>query len=191
MERVVGYLRRAGSLKMKRSDAHLQRLGPDATEEVHRLLCVPQVYDYLADGAEPPRSLTADWIAAAAGDSAGVGGGIWALKFPHERAILGVARLADDSKGELELTYLLHPDLWGLGYATRMAHTAMNRAFGTGRVSAIWAGADVPNAASIAVMERLGMRFRRKVAYPAGEGVEYAMEVDEFDSSRFELLPME
>lgn len=169
--------------------AVLRNIGQADEAEVHRLLCVPAVYEYLADGAEPPPSLTADWIAAAVGDS--VGNGIWALRFPHERVILGVVRLADDGKGELELTYLLHPDLWGLGYATRMAHTAMDRAFGLPGVSTIWAGADVPNAASIAVMERLGMRFRRKVEYPAGEGVEYAIEAAEFDGSRFELLPIE
>ncbi len=170
---------------------HLQSLGPQDEGEVHRLLCVPEVYEYLADGAEPPPAITADWIRTAAGSSLELGGGIWALTFPQERGVFGVVRLADDGKNELELTYLLHPDLWGLGYATRMAHTAMNRAFGAGRVAAIWAGADVPNKASIAVMERLGMRFRRKVDYPAGEGVEYVMEAGDFDGSRFEFLPIE
>ena len=175
---------------MSRNAKHLRGIGPDDEAEVHRLLCVPEVYEYLADGVEPAPSITADWIKTAAGSSVELGGGIWALTFPHERGILGVVRLADDGKDELELTYLLHPDLWGLGYATRMAHTAMNRAFGAGRVAAIWAGADVPNVASVAVMERLGMRFRRRVDYPAGEGVEYAMQAGDFDGSRFELLPI-
>lgn len=176
---------------MSRNDRYLRSIGADDEAETHRLLRIPEVYEYLADGVEPPPSVTADWIETAANDSLRLGGGIWALEFPHERGILGVVRLADDGKGELELTYLLHPDLWGLGYATRMAHTAMDHAFGTGRVSVIWAGADVPNTASIAVMERLGMRFRRKVEYPVGEGVEYAMQADEFDGSRIEVLSIE
>ena len=176
---------------MNRNDRYLRSIGPDDETEVHRLLCVPEVYQYLADGVEPPPSMTADWIETAASDSSRTGGGIWALTVSRERDVLGVVRLAADDKGELELTYLLHPDLWGLGYATRMAHTAMNHAFATGRVSAIWAGADVPNTASIAVMERLGMRFRRKVEYPAGEGVEYAMNTADFDASRIEVLSIE
>ena len=169
----------------------LYGIGPDDEAEVHQLLCIPQVYRYLTDGAEPPRSLTSDWIAAAVGHSADIGGGIWGLRFSDQRAMLGVVRLADAGRGELELTYLLHPDLWGRGLATRMAHAAMQHAFGTGRVPAIWAGADEPNTASISVMKRLGMMFRRKVKYPAGAGVEYVMEAAAFDGARFELLPID
>ena len=173
---------------VNRYDKHLRSIGPQDEAEVHRLLCVPEVYAYLADGVEPPPSVTSAWINTAATDSARYGGGLWALACPRKRRILGLVRLVGDAKGELELTYLLHPDIWGLGYATRMAHTAMFHAFEAGLVSAIWAGADEPNAASISVMERLGMVFRRKVEYPAGAGVEYVMEAAAFDSGRIELL---
>ncbi len=173
---------------MNQRTMHLRHIDPDDGAEVHRLLCVPEVYEYLADGVEPSPSITSDWISAAANDSVPYGGGLWALTRPNERQILGLVRLADDGKGELELTYLLHPSVWGFGYATRMAHTAMDHGFGTGLVSAIWAGADEPNTASISVMKRLGMNFRRKVEYPAGVGVEYVMESTAFDSSRIELL---
>ncbi len=175
---------------VNRDDKHLRNVGPEDQVEVHQLLCVPEVYEYLADGVEPPPSITSDWIASAAAESAGAGEGLWSLTCPRERRILGLVRLSDDAKGELELTFILHPGVWGQGYATRMAHTAMNHAFGTGRVSAIWAGADVPNAASISVMKRLGMQFRREVEYPAGAGVEYVMEAAAFDGGRIELLAM-
>ena len=175
---------------MNRDDKQLRNVDPEDRTEVHQLLCVPAVYEYLADGVEPPPSVTSDWIAGAATDSACHGGGLWALTCPYEQRILGLVRLADDAKGELELTFLLHPGIWGQGYATRMAHTVMNHAFGTGQVSAIWAGADVPNAASISVMKRLGMQFRREVEYPAGAGVEYVMEAKAFDGGRIEILSM-
>jgi len=83
-------------------------------------------------------------------------------------AMGGLVRLASDDKVELELTYLLHPNLWGLFFATRMAHTVMKRAFEAGLVSTIWAGADAPNKASFAVMKRLGMWFRREVSVSIG-----------------------
>ena len=170
------------------SAVHLRNIDPEDRAHVHRLLCVPKVFEYLTDGVAPSPSMTSDWIDAAAVDSARFGGGLWVLPSRVSQQILGLARLADDAKGELELTYVLHPRIWGLGYATRMAHTVMNHAFGMGSVAAVWAGADEPNVASIAVMQRLGMKFRRKVGYPAGAGVEYVMEAEAFDSSRIEVL---
>ena len=175
---------------MSENDEHLRRVQPGDEAEVHRLLCVPEVYEYLADGVEPPLSITSSWIESAPADLAGYGGGLWALTGPHDKRITGLVRLAPDSNGELELTYILHPRIWGQGLATRMAHAAMHHAFDAGGTSAIWAGADVPNTASIAVMKRLGMEFRRDVEYPAGAGVEYVMEATAFRPDRIPLLPI-
>ena len=169
---------------MNSDDKHLRAVGPDDEAEVHRLLCVPAVYKYLADGVEPPPSTTSQLLSTAAIDFARHGGGLWALVSSEEPGIFGLVRLTGEGDGELELTYLLHPAVWGSGYATRMAHTAMQYAFGTGLVSLIRAGADVPNSASIAVMQRLGMQFRRAVEYPAGPGVEYVIDAAAFDRNR-------
>lgn len=159
-------------------------------EEIHALLCVPQVYEYLADGIEPPLSVTQDWIRESADDFYKFGGGLWALESPRGHEILGLTRLSDFDDGELQLTYLLHPSIWGRGYATRMAHTVMNRAFTARAANSIWAGADVANETSVAIMRKLGMAFRRHVDYPAGPGVEYEMTAAAFTCGRLELLPM-
>ena len=73
----------------------------------------------------------------------------------------------------LELDYLLHPDVWGRGLATRMGWTVLERAFGDRELESVVAGTDAPNRASVAVLRRLGMRFGRGVRYPLGPGVEY------------------
>jgi len=172
-------------------DKCLRAVGPDDEAEIHRLLCVPEVYQYLADGVEPPPSIASHLVQTAAVDFERHGGGLWALVASQDPKILGLVRLAGEGDGELELTYLLHPAVWGAGYATRMAHTAMHYAFGTGLASAIWAGADLPNTASLAVMQRLGMRFRRNVDYPAGPGVEYVIDAAAFDDERIERLPID
>lgn len=175
---------------MTSGDMHLRFIGPQDTTEVHRLFCVPDVYKYLADGQEPPPDVASAWVNGGPIDARQFGGGFWGLRGLSEQRIDGVARLAGDSNGELELTYVLHPEFWGSGYATRMAHTVMNLAFEARLVPAIWAGADVPNVASIAVMKRLGMKFRRDVQYPAGAGVEYVINADDFDRDRFDCLPI-
>lgn len=157
-------------------------------EEIHELLCVPQVYEFLADGVEPPASITRDWIRSSADDLERFGGGLWALECPESHAILGLTRISDFRDGEMQLTYLLRPEIWGRGYATRMAHSAMARAFAAYKATSIWAGADVANAASVAVMRNLGMAFRRDVDYPAGPGVEYVMSASDFDERRIQPL---
>ncbi len=76
-------------------------------------------------------------------------------------------------------TYLLHPQYWGQGFATRMSWTVIQQAFETGHVDQIVAGADAPNTASVNVMRRLGMTFLRTVQYPLGPGVEYTYRRDD------------
>lgn len=176
---------------MTHSDMQLRRVRSEDADEIHQLFCVPEVYEFLADGVAPPRSVADSWIDAATIDAARSSGGLWALTRKVNHRIFGLVRLSGATQGRLELTYLLHPEVWGLGHATRMAHTAMAHAFGSGLISAIWAGADAPNAASIAVMKRLGMKYWRSVYYPLGAGLEYIMEATAFDSARIELLSID
>ena len=173
------------------NDFYLRHVSLDVEEEeIHELLCVPEVYEYLADGVEPPLSIAQEWIRGSARDFGEFGGGLWALESSQGCEVLGLTRLSDFDEGEMQLTYLLHPDLWSRGYATRMAYTVMHRVFAARAASSIWAGADVANEASVAVMRKLGMAFRRDVDYPAGPGIEYEMTEAAFTCGRFALLPM-
>lgn len=170
---------------------HLRSATPRDEAQIHQLFCIPEVFEYLADGEEPPPSIAAAWISSAASDEARYGGGLWVLVAEMSPRAEGLVRLTGEgNNGELELTYLLHPSLWGLGLATRMAHTVMRRAFETGLVSTIWAGADAPNQASIAVIKRLGMQFRREVQYPLGRGMEYEKTAGAFDPNSIDPLPI-
>jgi len=152
----------------------LRSARPDDVDAMHRLFAEPAVFRYLADGAAPPRSVTEAWVAT---DRSG-GLGLWLLC--DGKRLDGCVRLsAYGEPGTAELTCLLHPRVWGRGFATRMSWTVMQHALATNRVDTIIAGADVPNTASVAVMRRLGMRFVRDVTYPLGAGVEYRFTRDD------------
>ena len=142
-------------------------------DALHDLLCVPEVYRYLADGAPPPRAVTQAWLDKSAADFESHGVGLWLL-WAGDTVAGCVLLEVLENKTQAELTYVLHPDHWGKGLATRMAWTAMQQAFENG-LDAVIAGADAPNTASLAVMQRLGMQFYRTVQYPAGEGSEYIL----------------
>jgi ribosomal-protein-alanine N-acetyltransferase len=162
--------RRAGS------EAWRLRLAQAADEEaLHALFSLPEVYRFLADGAAPPRSIARGWIARSTSDFESTNTGLWLLETQGEHQLGGCVRLEPATEGSAELTYVLHPRDWGQGLATRMSSTVIHLAFKGGRIDRVTAGADLPNTASIAVMQRLGMTFLRNVQYPAGIGVEYEL----------------
>jgi RimJ/RimL family protein N-acetyltransferase len=66
---------------------------------------------------------------------------------------------------ETEVLWALHPDAWGCGYATEVARAALGYGFDTLGLHMIFAITLPDNAASQAVMKRLGLGYRRRVAY--------------------------
>lgn len=70
---------------------------------------------------------------------------------------------------DVELLYGIHPRLWGRGFATEAARAILQWAFRETTLPRVFAGADLPNAASFRVMEKLGMRFSETRMTAAGE----------------------
>ena len=151
-------------------------------DALHQMLCLPQVCRYLADGAPPPRAITDAWLDKSAVDFERHEVGLWLLHGGQELAGCVLLDVLDTlpgnagpkSKKAAELTYVLHPEHWGKGLATRMAWTVITHAFDVG-VDVILAGVDSPNTASRAVIKRLGMKFYRTVRYTLGQGEEYLL----------------
>jgi len=56
-----------------------------------------------------------------------------------------------------EVWYLIHPDLWGKGYATEVLMSAVDFGFDTLKLHRIEAGCAVENIGSIRVLEKVGM----------------------------------
>lgn len=84
---------------------------------------------------------------------------------------VGTVKLAHceiDGRPEVELGYALLPEYWGAGYATEGAAGALHHARDVVGLDEVVAFALVSNAASFAVMGRLGFRHERFLARPAG-----------------------
>ncbi len=67
--------------------------------------------------------------------------------------------------GETEILWALHPEAWGRGYATEVAQAALDYGFRTLGLKLIFAITMESNAASQAVMKRIGLLYRRRVDY--------------------------
>ena len=162
----------------------------DDADGLHVLASEPRVYRYLFDGAAPSRETIDEGIARAVVDAAQTGLGLWVLHSQRVRCGGCVQLRPDIAARSAELTYLLDPAWWGRGLATRMAWTATTKAFQE-QFGVVVAGTDCPNTASLAVMQRLGMRFRRDVSYPLGSGVEYMLSrTDPGPEPKPALVPM-
>ena len=171
--------KRKNNNSAKTPEWHLRRASEKDVDALYALLCVPEVYRYLSDGVPPPRRLAETLIELNRAENAASGLGLWLLEDDAQRLAGCVSLGADNRPRTAELIYLLHPDYWGQGLATRMSWTVVERVFREGLLDQIVAGADDPNRASIAVMRRLGMKYLRAVRYPLGPGVEYVLRHDD------------
>jgi ribosomal-protein-alanine N-acetyltransferase len=102
-----------------------------------------------------PRHL--DQIAA---DPAAAGFGVWIVLVREPRTAVGSAGFLGpaDRDGTVEVGYGIHPSFRGQGYATEAAGALRDWALARSRVRRITARCDETNAASIRVLEKLGMR---------------------------------
>jgi ribosomal-protein-alanine N-acetyltransferase len=120
----------------------------------------PDVGRFLWDGEPVARETVAAVIASsrAAFESRGIGFYAVALsKAPAD--VIGFAGLRPTETDEVELLYALLPAHWGQGLATEAARAVLDHAFAALPLTHVLAGADPPNSASFAVMERLGMSY--------------------------------
>jgi [ribosomal protein S5]-alanine N-acetyltransferase len=153
----------------------LRSVTADDTCSLHALACEPLVYRFLFDGAPPSVECIANRVAQAIASTATPGMGMLILEDSSARCWGCVELRPYPAARSAEITYLLHPQRWGEGVATRMTWTAITHVFQLSHIDQVIAGHDLPNTASFAVMRRLGMRFHKNVQYPLGAGAEYIL----------------
>jgi RimJ/RimL family protein N-acetyltransferase len=85
------------------------------------------------------------------------GYGIFVVRERYAEVIAGFAGLLDAAAPIPRLLYGVRPDLWGRGYATEAAAAVLEYALGALGLARVLADVDEPNAASIRVLEKLGM----------------------------------
>lgn len=88
--------------------------------------------------------------------------GLWAVEVRATGVIAGsvvLLPLPNNEDGEVEIGWHLHPDSWGLGYASEAARAVLGHGFAAG-LPEILAVSHTDNYPSQAVMRRIGMSDR-------------------------------
>jgi ribosomal-protein-alanine N-acetyltransferase len=134
--------------------------GPDDVSRLHRMLTDADVRRYLMDDKIVEPAWVVELVESSRRTFAEASFGIWRLESRHDGTFVGLVGLRSfPGAREPQLVYALDPPFWGQGYATEAAAAVIDHAFEELGFKEVLASTDSPNAASIRVMERLGMRF--------------------------------
>jgi ribosomal-protein-alanine N-acetyltransferase len=124
----------------------------------------PDVRRFLFDGAALSAAEVAETIEESTGDFAARGFGVWLIELGSAAGLVGSAAGLVGTAGlrplggsGLEIFYSLAPGAWGHGYATEAARAVVEYGLGPLALPEVLAEGDEGNAASVAVVKRLGM----------------------------------
>ncbi len=159
-------------------------LRPISAEDVPDLYSMfndPLVRRYLWDDRPVSFETTISVLEASLRDFSERSVGLFGLRLRDAEELAGVCGLRwEEGLGEMEIMYCLLPEFWGRGLATEAANACLRFAFDEVGLERVLAGADRPNAASLRVIRRLGMRPSRKTLPGAPEVPYYEIGLDDF-----------
>ena len=141
------------------------RLRPAAIEDLdalYTLWTAPEVRWLLFDDRCISRDEAQAFVDASGVSFAQHGYGLWLVFEPDHEPIAGFTGLQAQPQGAPSLLFGTHPVFWGRGYATEAAAAVLHHVFSVLGLERVVADVDEPNAASICILEHLGMsRVRR------------------------------
>ena len=159
----------------------LRMFRADDLNDLAAMLADPNVMRYVEDGQPKDRDVAEKALHSIIAHWERHGFGRWAVEEKANRRFIGFGGLRS-LHGTPEVVYHFAKAYWGQGYATEMARASLRFGFDQHRFGRIVAITKPDNAASIHVMEKLGMKFQQRTSYYDIEVVEYAITADEFRS---------
>jgi len=145
-------------------------------DAMHRIRIDPEIRRFLWDNDVISRAQAEAALRASLDSFKSERLGIWAISVKGSLEIIGFCgmRRTEDS-GEVELLYGVRPEMAGRGIASEAAAAVLRYGLQQIGLGSIVARADEANLASVRVMQKIGMAFRRKYIEPGRVTVEYAI----------------
>jgi RimJ/RimL family protein N-acetyltransferase len=144
---------------------------PGDEDALHEVWSHPAVLAALDHDGPWPRAASRDRLATKMAHHERHGFAVWAVVERDGERVVGETGLQLLEGGpDVEVGWRMHPDVQGRGYATEAARAALAAGFGQLGLERIVAVADPGNAASLRVIEKLGMTF-------AGPGRHYGADM--------------
>lgn len=160
------------------------KLRPYRPDDVAAMFAVfgdPEVMRYSQSGADPTVEATSIRIQKLIEHQVRFGFSLWVAEDRSSGEILGDCGLKQLEEGPaIEVGYRFARSSWGRGYATEAAAASVHYGFTTLGLERIVAVVEPPNVASLRVLEKVGLRYRR-LAHHYGRSMCYlSAEREEF-----------
>jgi len=173
------------SLELQTERLRLRPLEAADRETLQRHWSGPEVRRFLWDDRVLELATVDDVIARSVASLAADGFCLFALRLRDAEALIGACGLWRIQPGaEPEILYSLEPSAWGRGLVTEAARGVIDDAFSRLGHARVLARADAPNRASLAVMERLGMRYAGEEVNGAQRLVSYSLARDDWQRAQ-------
>jgi ribosomal-protein-alanine N-acetyltransferase len=161
----------------------LRPAAPSDIDDLHRLWTDPDVRRYLWDDVVISRERAAEVVKESLASLSTERLGHFVVSPRVEETLIGFCGLRRfGPERDVEVLFGIQPARWGRGFATEAARTMLRYGFEEAGLDRIFAGADPPNAASFRVMEKLGMRFAKRLVIGGREAIYW-------DIARADLRP--
>jgi ribosomal-protein-alanine N-acetyltransferase len=160
----------------------LRMFRPEDLDDLAGMFSDPQVMQYVADGKPAGRDVAQKALTSVIDHWRREGFGRWAAEDKDSSQFVGFGGLRS-LFGMPEVVYHFALPHWGKGLATELARASLRYGFEEHRFERIVAVAKPENAASIHVMEKLGMRYEMHTSYYDIDVVQYTLAREEFKPS--------
>ena len=157
----------------------LRMIRADDLDNLASLLSDPDVVKYVGDGKPTGREEATRALESIIKHWETHGFGRWAVVDKSTGEFIGFGGLRS-LFGTPEVVYHLAKVHWGKGYATELARAVLRFGFEERGFDRIVAITKPQNAASIHVMDKLGLRFERNARYYEIDVVQYEITREEF-----------
>jgi RimJ/RimL family protein N-acetyltransferase len=159
----------------------LRMFRPEDLDDLAALFADPEVMKYVADGKPTGREEARKALDSIIQHWRRNGFGRWAVEDKTTGEFVGFGGLRS-LFGMPEVVYHFATRHWGKGLATELGRAGLRYGFETHRFARIVAVAKPENAASVRVMEKLGMRYEKDASY-------YGIDVTQYEINREDFRP--
>lgn len=149
---------------------------PEDAARIEKMFADPDVMRYIGTGVPWPAERTRELVAVMIERYERSGIGVWPVILKESGSLIGECGLQPlPGTEEVEIAYLFDKPFWGAGYAAEAASAVLRWGFDHHGLRRIVAVIHPENARSIALANRLGMRFERVVRAYKHDLLKYAL----------------